>query len=345
MARSPLALSELRPERVCFIKHSALGDVVHALPVLAALRRHWPEAHFAWVVNRSLRSLVEGHPFIDEVIPFDRKRVRVSPDGIAESLRFLAGLWKKKFDLTIDLQGLLRSGVMTFATGARVRVGLADAREGSARFYTQTVEAPAEATHIVDRLAAIARAFGVEMERPEFVLAIGEIDRTWARKALEGVSGPRLMLNMGASRLEKRWPPEAFAAVAKKAAETLGAALIVIGSREDRPLVQEFAERLGPWPFVDLSGRTTLPRLAALAEQVDLVISGDTGPLHLAAATGTPVVGLYLSTDPEKTGPYGPAAIALRAVDGPGLKTLAPDRVWAAIQPRLELARRSCPAA
>ena len=125
------ALRGLEPQRVCLIKPSSLGDVVHALPVLSSLRERWPHAHLAWVVNRGLRGLLDGHPDLDEVIPFDRSQVRWNIGGIASISRFLLDLRRRRFDLAIDLQGLLRSGLMALATGATVRVGLADAREGS----------------------------------------------------------------------------------------------------------------------------------------------------------------------------------------------------------------------
>ena len=145
MPRSTADLATLRPDRVCLIKPSSLGDVVHALPVLSALRTLWPQAHLAWVVNRGLRGLLDGHPQLDEVIAFDRASVGLGPRGLAAFLRFAADLRRRRFDLAIDLQGLFRSGVMTAATGAKVRVGLSTAREGAAHFYTHRIEAKPEA--------------------------------------------------------------------------------------------------------------------------------------------------------------------------------------------------------
>src|SRR4051812_507775 len=132
-------LRTLRPRHVCLIKPSALGDIVNALPVLAALRRRWPEARFTWVVNRSLRGLLDGHPALDEVIAYDRGGTGRSPLGLLRFAGFLRRLGRGDFDLAVDLQGLLRSGLMAFATRAGVRVGLADAREGATRFYTHRV--------------------------------------------------------------------------------------------------------------------------------------------------------------------------------------------------------------
>ena len=342
------ALRGLRPARVCIIKPSSLGDVVHALPVLAALRSRWPEARFAWVVNRGLRALLDGHPDLDEVIPFDRSRARLTPRGVASISRFLLGLRRHKFDLTIDLQGLLRSGIMTRATGAPVRVGMADAREGAGRFYTHRIASADPEAHAVDRLLRVAEAFGAEVDPPRFTVAIGDADSAWARNTLKSVPRPRIAVNVGARWLTKRWPPEQFAAVARKAVAMRGAGLVLVGAPEDRPLVDALKAALGPIEALDLCGGTTLPQLAAIASQVDVFLSNDTGPLHLAAAAGARTVGVYTCTSPSRTGPYGSNSVAVQSCvwcapsfvkTCPRLECMAeltPDRVWWGVASRID---------
>ena len=258
------ALRVLRPERVCLIKPSSLGDVVHAFPVLACLRELWPDAHLAWVVNRGLRGLLDGHPDLDEVIPFDRSAIKPSPEGIASIARFLLDLRRKRFDLAIDLQGLLRSGVMARATGAPVRVGLAGSREGSRHFYTHRIASPGPEAHAVDRLLAVAESFGADVSRPRFQVAIGPDDEAWADETLNDLPRPRLAINVGARWLTKRWPPGQFASVARRAVLERGAGLVLVGSPEDRPLVDALKTDLGTIQSLDLCGLTTLPRLAAV---------------------------------------------------------------------------------
>lgn len=306
-------LRNLRPARICIVKPSALGDVVNAFYALSALRALWPGATITWVVNRNLRALVDGHPQIDEVIAYDRARAGMSPKGIGVFGRFLGELSRGRFDLAIDLQGLLRSGLMTAATAAPARVGLADAREGATWFYTHRVVPPGsrDESHAVDRLLAVAAAFGADVSRPNAVVTVTEADRAWAREALAGVSRPRLGLNLGARWETKRWPPAHFAEVARRVVEARGAGLFALGAVEDRPWVAELAARLDPIPVLDLSGRSSLTQLAALAEQADLVLSNDTGPLHLAATAGARVVGVYTCTTPALNGPYGPDAAAV----------------------------------
>jgi heptosyltransferase-1 len=349
-------LADLRPDRVCLIKPSSLGDVVHALPVLSALRERWPNAHLAWVVNRGLRGLLDGHPDLDEVIPFDRSSLRASPRGVASVAQFLVELRQRRFDLTIDLQGLLRSGVMALATGAPARVGLASAREGSRHCYSHRVGTPGIEIHAVDRLLAVAEAFGANVSNPTFRVAIGPDDAAWADGVLRGLPRPIVAVNVGARWLTKRWPPRQFASVARRAALERGASLVLVGSPEDRSLVDQLVSELGRMEALDLCGRTTLPKLAAVASKVDLFLSNDTGPLHLAAATGSKVLGVYTCTSPARTGPYGPNARTVSSCvwcapsfvkTCPRLECmteLTPDRVWRVLADQLDAEPRSASA-
>lgn len=344
----PTDLRGLRPRRVCLIKPSSLGDVVHALPVLTSLRKLWPEAHLAWVVNRGLRGLLDGHPDLDRVIPFDRASLKLSPRGVVSVGRFLGGLRRERFDLAIDLQGLLRSGVMSLATGAPIRVGLADAREGSTHFYTHRVDSPSSESHAVDRLLEVARALGADVSRPEFRVPIGPDDAAWADETLKMVPRPMVAVNVGARWLTKRWPPSNFAGVARRAYVERGAGLVLVGAPEDRPLVDALKAELGPIRALDLCGQTSLPRLAAVASRVDVFLSNDTGPLHLAAATGAKVLGVYTCTSPSKTGPYGPNARSVSSCvwcapsfvkTCPRLECmteLTPERVWRTLADQLD---------
>ncbi len=351
MTREMSDLRDLHPRRVCLIKPSSLGDVVHALPVLASLKDRWPDAQFSWVINKGLMGLLEHHPLGVALIPFERSQVGFSPGGASRFLGFLRSLKNERFDLTIDLQGLFRSGLMCAATGSKVRVGLDEAREGSKVFYTHRIRPSASKVHAVDKLMSVVGAFGADTEAI-FRVVIREDDRQWAQDELRWLNGPLLVLNVGARWLTKRWPPAKFAEVASRAARELGASLVAVGAPEDRRLVDDLAAALAPLRIHDLCGRTTLPRLAAVLEAADCVLSNDTGPLHLAAATGTRVVGVYTCTSPEKTGPYGPrsmvvssriwcAASCVKTCDRLDcMRELVPDRVWSAVRLQLDLATR-----
>jgi lipopolysaccharide heptosyltransferase I len=346
-------LGRLKPERICIIKPSSLGDVVHSLPILPALRSLWPSAHISWVVHSAFRSLLEGHPDLDRVISYDKGGSGVTRRGVVAMSKLCGELVKEEFDLTIDLQGLLRSGIMTAATGAALRVGLDDAREGAGWFYSHRVSASRRSVHAVDRVMRVAEALGAAPAEPVFHLPIRELDEEWAKKALANVPGPRLVLNVGSRWITKRWPVGHFAEIARRAVSEFGAGLIAVGAREDRELVDSLRAELGGLTLLDLCGSTSLLQLSALARRSDLYLSNDTGPLHLAAAAGASVVGIYTCTDPNLTGPYGPNAEAVKSCVwcAPSfLKTcdrlecfaeLSPDRVWPTVRARLSASRCS----
>jgi len=337
----------LEPRNICIIKPSSLGDVVHCLPILPALRALFPSSQITWVVNASFRDLLDSHPHLDRVIAYERGGSGISSRGATATSRLCVRLLREKYDLTIDLQGLLRSGLMTAATRARVRVGMADAREGARWFYTDRVAAPRLGLHAVDRVLRVVGALGLAEIEPSFHISPHEQDRLWAREVLASVPRPRLILNLGARWLTKRWPPEHFAEIARRAVVEFGAGLVCVGARVDLPLAERLRDRLAPLPVLDLSGRTTLLQLAALAQESDLFVSNDTGPLHLAAAAGARVVGIYTCTNPRLTGPYGPDVTTVQSCVwcAPSFRKtcdrlecfaeLNADRVWPVVRKRL----------
>ena len=227
---------------------------------------------------------------------------------------------------------------------------MADAREGAGWFYTDQVDAPRLGIHAVDRVIRVARYLGATVVEPRFDLPIGEAERRWAVETLAEVPSPRIVLNLGARWLTKRWPPEHFAAIARRAVSEFGAGLIAVGSAEDRPIVDTLLRLVAPLPVLDLCGRTRLLQLAALTRESDLVISNDTGPLHLAAAAGARVIGIYTCTDPTLTGPYGPNAFTVKScvwcapsfIKKCGrlecMTELTPERVWPVVKDQIERA-------
>jgi heptosyltransferase-1 len=253
--------------------------------------------------------------------------------------------------LAIDLQGLFRTAVMMAATGAKRRVGLCTAREGAAWTYTDVVSlADANALHAVDRYWLVAEAFGVGESGKRFHVPISAEARCWAEAATHGYPRPWLMLGPGARWPTKRWPPEYFAALARRAGEAFGGTVFLVGGDEETPAARAISERLiGPWR--DLTGGTTLPRLTAVLAQADVMLANDTGPLHLAAALGRPVLAPYTCTSARRHGPYGVECGAVEAAvrcQGSYIKRcasrvclaeLTPDRLWPSLLEMLRLWR------
>jgi len=297
-------LVEYPARRIALIKPSALGDIVHSLPVLTALRNRYPDAHITWVVNRGYEPLLRGHPDLDATLPFERAS-RANPLYAALTFgRFLSRLRRERFDLVLDLQGLLRSGLMALATGAARRVGLTSAREGASWFYTDIVEVGDVRTlHAVERYWRAAQALGAADGELCFRVPLPDAARRWAEAAVRDCPRPWLVLGVGSRWQTKRWPPEHFAALARRAQEEFGGTALFVGAGDEVLPARQTATHL-PGPVRDFTGRTTLPQLAALLSLADVMIANDTGPLHLAAALGRPVVAPYTCTQVRLTGPY-----------------------------------------
>jgi lipopolysaccharide heptosyltransferase II len=327
------------PRRIALIKPSALGDILNSLPVLSALRERFPESHLTWVVNRAYEPLLRGHPHLDAVLPFDRGALRrgVIAGGLAFA-RFLGSLRRHDFDLAIDLQGLLRSGLMTRATGAPVRLGLATAREGARLFYTHRIDDIRGVSHAVDRCWRVAEALGAQGPK-QFVMPVADDARRWANDVLRSWPRPWLAAAPGSRWLTKRWPPGHFAALLRQARARFGGTVVFIGAPDEAELAREAAELLDG-PACNLAGTTTLPQLAAVLESADVLLSNDSGPMHLAVALGRPVVAPYTCTRVALNGPYGQFDRAVetgvwcagsyrkRCGRLDCMRELTPDRLW-----------------
>jgi lipopolysaccharide heptosyltransferase I len=344
-AAKRLPLTEYPATRIALIKPSALGDIVQTLPVLTAVRRRYPHARISWLVNRAYEGLLRGHPDLDEVLPFDRGATRHGLwRATVNYARFLRDFRARRFDLVIDLQGLLRSGVFAAASAAARRVGLGSAREGAVWFYTDVVPvADFNAIHAVDRYWLVAEALGAGDGPKEFRLPIREPETQWVEEALRDCPRPWLAFGVGSRWVTKRWPPEHFAELARRAQEKFGGTVLFVGGGDEEPLGSQTGGRLaGAWR--NFSGRTTLPQLTALLARADVMVANDTGPLHLAAALGRPIVAPYTCTRVALNGPFGQAARAVEtrvACAGSYVKKcprldcmteLTPDRLWPALE-------------
>lgn len=287
--------------RILLIKPSALGDVVHSLPVLRLIRRRFPEAHIAWLINPGFAGLIEGHPDLNEVIRFERKRFGrslVDRQARAAFLGFSRELRDRRFDLVIDLQGLFRSGWLAWQTRAAVRVGFSNARELAAAFYTHRVRVGNPDVHAIERYLTVARAIGCDAGPIEFDFAITDADRASTAAMVAPAGESYAVMLPGTNWRTKRWPVEHFSAVSDGLRRERGLRSVVAGGAEDRPLGEAIESA------VNLAGKTTLKQLVALLERAEVVIANDTGPMHIAAALGRPLVTVFGPTNPVRTGPY-----------------------------------------
>ena len=287
--------------RILLIKPSSLGDIVHAMPVVAALKARWPTARLTWLVKRQWAELAERIEGVDRVWPLD--------GSIAGWLRSVPALRSERWDLVVDLQGLLRSALIGWLSGGPVRVGFANGREGSPMFYTQRVTVPTADMHAVDRYVLVAAAIGAPVaSRPEFRFIIRERDLVAARTVFSehglSLEQPWLALNVSARWPTKRWPLSSFAAVAEELTKAGYGPIVAMGSAEDRAAVHSL-QAMTSCTIVDLAGAVPLGCLPACLSRATALVTNDSGPMHVAAAVGTPVVALFGPTSAARTGPYG----------------------------------------
>jgi lipopolysaccharide heptosyltransferase I len=295
-------MSDRRAFRILISRLSAIGDCVLTLPVLNALRDHFPNAHLAWAIEKSAAPLLAGHPALDQLIIAQSGWLKRPADvwGLRRQLRGL------HFDISIDPQSLTKSAVLARLSGAGRRIGFAgdDGRELSKWFNNELVSR--SKPHMVDRSLELLRPLGIQ--RPSVRFDLPRFEASDVKMSAYVQSGPLkngfAILNMGAGWPSKLWPPERFAAVAEFLGKSCSLhSLIIWVGDEERGRADICAERAGGYAMIAPS--TSLTELASLARRAALFVGSDTGPLHLAAALGTPCVGLYGPTLPRNCGPYG----------------------------------------
>ncbi len=308
--RDALGLADREFHRILLVKPSSLGDIIHSLPVLSGLRFRYPNAHISWLVARPFASLIDSHPALNEIVVFDRKRFGSLGRNLGvtgDFLRFLKELRARSFDLTIDLQGLFRSGFFAQASGAPVRIGFADAREFASAFYTHKIPSAPTDTHAVDRNYAIAPLLGFTDHPIKTDLAITDSEDQTAKEILyQAGCNPqqRWAAIMPGARWEtKRWPPSRFAALTGPLADQFGLQSVLLGAPDEKELCDEITGQAGR-SVVNLAGQTSIRELAAIIQRTSLAICHDSGPMHIAAALGRPLICIVGPTNPMRTGPY-----------------------------------------
>ena len=292
-----------RSPRILLVRLSAVGDVIHGLPVLNALRERFPQAFLGWVVEQRAATLLEGHPALDERILLPRGWLK-SPRTVWQLRRRLHQL---RFDLAIDIQGLTKSAIAAWLSGAGRRIGFGDEKGRELSRWLNNELVHTSAPHIIDSNLQLLLPLGIDRPTVRFEIPERAVDGQRAEQMVEsaGLSGGFAVVNPGAGWPSKLWPPERYAAVARHLAarQALPSLVVWAGSQEEAWARQIVAESDGA---ARLAPATTLLELAAVTRRARLFVGSDTGPLHLAAAVGTPCVGLFGPMPAERNGPYGP---------------------------------------
>jgi lipopolysaccharide heptosyltransferase II len=294
--------------RILIIKPSSLGDVIHALPTAARLKRSFPDAKISWLINDSLAPILENCPVIDEIMLFRRKKW-AKLQNFGEFFAFLRALRARKFDVALDLQGLFRSGFITFCSGALRKIGLSNAREGSRMFYREVVSVDEKREHLVFRYLAAANFLGAKQDLPvEFPIATFPHAQNRMEKLLDerGISRekPIVALHPGARWPTKKWFPDRFSALADEIFLKFGAQIIIVGTPDESDLADSIVKNAKKSRPISLAGATDLQMLVEFLRKVRVLVSHDTGPMHIASAIGTPCVAIFGASDPVASGPF-----------------------------------------
>jgi lipopolysaccharide heptosyltransferase I len=290
--------------RFLLVRLGSLGDVIHAIPAAAALRRRYPGARIDWLVDPRYTSILQMVEGLNHAIPVDPRGSKLA------LLRTIRGLRRTKYDAVVDLQGLLKSAVLARAAGGSRALGLprAHLREPVARFFYSETPDPGRDPHVIRKSLTMMRALGVEDSQIVFPL---KVPRTQSADAAVARFGPEgfALINPGAAWPNKRWPAERFGELAARIRDRLGVRSLVLwgpGEEDVANLVVNASHGAA-----ELPPRTTIVDLFAIAKDAKAMVSGDTGPLHIAAAVGTPVVALFGPTYAERNGPWASADITL----------------------------------
>jgi heptosyltransferase I len=315
-ARRLKSAANVTLDRVCIVMMSALGDAVHTLPVISAIKRQRPGARITWVLQRAPAELVSGHRSVDEVLIFDRRK------GLRAFLDVRRQLHERAFDLVLALQVYFKAGLVTAMARAPVKLGFDRARARDLNWLFTTHRVPAHPIqHVQDQYFEFLRFLGVPALPVKWDLGPWPHERDWQERFFSQFDRPVAALVIGTSKSEKDWLPDRWARLSDVLSDEFGLQPVLVGgnSERERRTEHEIFGQTRSRPHSALG--SGIRPLVGILDRAAVVISPDTGPLHISVALGTPVVSLIGFTDPRRTGPYRAFAdLVVDAYNAPGEK-------------------------
>jgi heptosyltransferase-1 len=287
------------PKRILIVKLSAIGDVLMATPAARALREAFPDSHIAWIVERKSADVVLGNPYLDEVIVWERTKGRDLFSGASRFIKSISGLSKqlkqRKFDVCVDLQGLLRSAGVCLVSGAKRRIGFSDGAEGSVYLYHETYDPGGDEINAQQRNLDLLKTIGVHSTNTVMYMPIGDEDRKFAQNfwSQAGLKDERVVAFCPATTwVNKHWTVEGWSKIADILHDRYHVRSLILGSKANLEMAQQIVNGSHCNPVVS-AGQTTLKQAGALMEKCTAVIGVDTGLLHMSVALDRPTVGLF----------------------------------------------------
>jgi len=295
-----LAVRSPDPKRILLILHGSIGDVTRALPLATVLRNGFPRSYIAWSVEPASQPLLEHNPAIDQIILFDRGR------GWRAFAPFLRQIREKRFDLVLDLQRILKSGLISCATGAPLRIGFnrADAKELNWIFNNLHIDAFDEAISKIEHYFKFTDYLGLAREAPQWDFRLTANERAAVQNHIASIKRSFAVLFVGTRWQSKRWFATQIARCADLLHDRYSLDVVFLGGESDRELADESMKE-SKTAVTNLVARTSLREAIGIIERAKLAIGPDTGLMHIAAAVRTPVISLWGATRPQRTGPYG----------------------------------------
>jgi lipopolysaccharide heptosyltransferase I len=299
-------------KRIFVVKPSSFGDIVQSLPVAGMLKEQYKGASVWWLANSNYLDLFRLIPAVDKTIAFERQKwgkIRSIFQTIPEIFSFLMNIRRKRFDIVLDLQGLFRSGIIAWLTGAPIRIGFGDTRDFAYIFYNNKVYPTKDMLHAQERYFYLTGQI-TSAAKPRGILNIPVSEKRWA----ESVWGNKLKIavNPGGRWDTKRWPVEKYSYVLNEILKKHNARIVILGDKNDKSVTKEILTR-SPSDITDLVGKTNFIELTAILNKADLLITNDSGTMHLADYLNVPMIALFGPTDPRKTGPKGKDVIIIKS--------------------------------
>jgi heptosyltransferase I len=300
-------------KKVLIIKPSSLGDVIHTFPVIAMLKNSLPNVEIDWVINKNIGQILDYlDEYLDHKILFNRSEFK-GINFIKESKNLVGALRKNKYDCVIDLQGLLRSSTMTFLSRAKHKVGFMNPKEKISKLaYNVKIDIPVNIKHAIEKnIYIVSKFLEVEPIVPHFIIPEiakykGIIQGINTENNIDFSKDKYLIVAPGARWNSKRWPTSFFAEVLDCMTEKSDMKFVIIGTKDEKHLADEIIRKCRKANPVSLADKTNMIELVELLRNAELILTNDSGPMHIAAALGTVVVALFGPTDPDLTGPYWP---------------------------------------